>query len=41
MITLRDLKEYDNDKDKLKYIPNEDTQIYPFCRLQLAVETFR
>ena len=26
--------------DKLMYIPNEDTQNYPFCRLQLVVETF-
>ena len=22
------------------YIPNENTQNYPFCRLQLVVETF-
>ena len=26
--------------DKLLYIPNEDTQNYPFCRLQLVVLTF-
>ena len=26
--------------DKLMYISNDDTQNYPFCRLQLAVETF-
>ena len=26
--------------DKLMYIPNNDTQIHPFCRLQLVVETF-
>ena len=26
--------------DKKMYIPNNDTQIYPFCRLQLVVETF-
>ena len=25
--------------DKLIYIPNEDTQNYPFCRLLLVVET--
>ena len=25
--------------DKLKYIPNDDTQNYHFCRLQLVVET--
>ena len=24
--------------DKLMYIPNDDTQRYPFCRLQLVVE---
>ena len=22
------------------YIPNDDTQNYPFCRLKLVVETF-
>ena len=26
--------------DNLKYIPNDDTQNYPFCRLQLVVESF-
>ena len=26
--------------DKLMYIPSDDTQNYPFCRLQLVVETF-
>ena len=26
--------------DKLLYTPNDDTQKYPFCRLQLVVETF-
>ena len=26
--------------DKLRYIPNDDTENYPFCRLQLVVETF-
>ena len=26
--------------DTLMYIPNDDTQNYPSCRLQLAVETF-
>ena len=26
--------------DKLMYIPNDDTQIQPFCRLQLVIETF-
>ena len=26
--------------DKLMYIPSNDTQNYPFCRLQLVVETF-
>ena len=26
--------------DKLMYIPNVDTQNYPYCRLQLIVETF-
>ena len=26
--------------DKLMYIPNQDTQNYPFCRLQLVIETF-
>ena len=25
--------------NKLMYIPNEDTQNYPLCRLQLGVET--
>ena len=25
---------------KLIYIPNDDAQNYPFCRLQLVVETF-
>ena len=25
---------------KLKYIPNSDTQNYPFCILQLVVEMF-
>ena len=25
--------------DKLTYIPNDDTQNYPFCGLQLVVET--
>ena len=25
--------------DKLMYIPNIDTQNYPYCRLQLVVET--
>ena len=27
--------------DKFMYIPNDDTQNYPFRRLQLVVETFR
>ena len=27
--------------DKLMYIPNNDTRNYPFCGLQLMVETFR
>ena len=27
-------------KDKLIYIPNDDTQNYPFYRLQLLVKTF-
>ncbi len=26
--------------DKLMYIPNDDTQDYPFCRLQSAMEAF-
>ena len=26
--------------DKLVYITNDDTQYYPFCTLQLVVETF-
>ena len=26
--------------DKLMYIPNDNKQNYPFCRLQLVVETF-
>ena len=26
--------------DKLMYIPNDDTQNHPFCRLQLVVEKF-
>ena len=26
--------------DKLMYIPNNDTQNYPFCRLKFVVETF-
>ena len=26
--------------NKLMYIPNDDTQYYSFCRLQLVVETF-
>ena len=26
--------------DKIKYIPNDDTQNYPFCSLKLFVETF-
>ena len=26
--------------DKLMYIPNDDTQGYPFCRLQLEVKAF-
>ena len=26
--------------DELMYIPNDDTQNYPFRRLQLEVETF-
>ena len=26
--------------NKLKNIPNDDTQNYPFCRLQLVVKTF-
>ena len=25
--------------DKLMYIPNNDTQNYPYCRLKLVVET--
>ena len=27
--------------DKLMYIPNDDKQNYPFCRLQLVVGTFK
>ena len=27
--------------DKLMYIPNDYTQNFPFCRLQLVVETFK
>ena len=26
--------------DKCMYIPNDDAQNYPFCRLQIVVETF-
>ena len=26
--------------DKFMYIPTDDTQNYPFCRSNLAVETF-
>ena len=26
--------------DKVMYIPNDDTQNYPFCRSQLVVESF-
>ena len=26
--------------DKFNYIPNDDAQHYPFCRLQLMLETF-
>ena len=26
--------------DNLKDLPNDDTQNFPFCRLQLVVETF-
>ena len=26
--------------DKIMYNPNDDKQIYPFCRLKLVVETF-
>ena len=26
--------------DKLMYIPNDDTENYPFCKLQLGFETF-
>ena len=26
--------------DKLKYIPNDNTENYPFCRLKLKVKTF-
>ncbi len=26
--------------DKLKYIPNDDTQNYPFSRLQSVIKTF-
>ena len=26
--------------DKLKYIPNDDTQSYSFCRFQLVIEMF-
>ena len=26
--------------DKLMYIQNDDTQNYPFCRLQLVADTF-
>ena len=26
--------------DKLIYIPNDDTQNYPFCTLKLAVDKF-
>ena len=26
--------------DKLMFIPNDGIQIYPFCRLELVVETF-
>ena len=27
--------------NKLIYIPNDNTQNYPFCRLQLVVESFK
>ena len=27
--------------DKLIYIPNDDAQNYPFCRLKLMVERFK
>ena len=36
---LRDLKRNRTMADKLIYIPNDDTQYCPFCRLQLVVET--
>ena len=40
VVTLpRDLREKTM-ADKLIYIPNNDAQNYPFCRLQLVVETF-
>ncbi len=35
----RDLKGQDNGR-WIEYIPNDDTQNYPFCRLQYVVETF-
>ena len=38
-IYTRDLKGFDNG-DKLIYIPNDNTQNYPFCWFQLVVETF-
>ena len=36
----RDLKAYKTMADKFIYIPNDNTQNYPFCTLKLVVETF-
>ena len=37
---IRDLRDKTM-ADKLMCIPNDETQIYPFCRLKLVVETFQ
>ena len=35
----RDLKRKDNRRTKLMHIPDDDTQNYPYCSLQLVVAT--
>ena len=40
MVKFAGIWRYKTMADKLMYIPNYDTQNYPFCRFKLVAEAF-
>ena len=40
VLVVSGIKRDNTMSDKIVYIPNDDIQEHPFCRLQLVVETF-